>query len=136
MFNLFAKIQVTPKSTMMQNPGCHLFNQSVISSRQHYVKKNNKRKYKGTLQGVIITEFEGVTSGVSKWGLFVELSISKSEGLIRIQNMKDDYYVFDEDNYRMLGRHTGMVYQLGDKVNVLVKKVDLGRRQLDFELAE
>jgi len=99
-------------------------------------RKNNKRKYKGTLQGVIITEFEGVISGVSKWGLFVELSISKSEGLIRIQNMKDDYYVFDEDNYRMLGRHTGMVYQLGDKVNVLVKKVDLGRRQLDFELAE
>ena len=80
--------------------------------------------------------FEGVISGVSKWGLFVELTISKSEGLVRIQNMKDDYYVFDEDNYRMYGRHTGMVYQLGDTVNVLVKKVDLLRRQLDFELVE
>jgi len=42
----------------------------------------------------------------------------------------------DEDNYRILGRNTGMVYQLGDKVNVLVKKVDMGRRQLDFELVE
>jgi len=80
--------------------------------------------------------FEGVISGVSKWGIFVELTISKSEGLVRMQNMKDDYYVFDEDNYRILGRHTGMVYQLGGTVNVLVKKVDLGRRQLDFELVE
>ena len=95
-------------------------------------------KYKQVefMQDKVGKVFEGVISGVSKWGLFVELSISKSEGLVRIQNMKDDYYVFDEDNYRMLGRHTGMVYQLGDKVNVLVKKVDLGRRQLDFELAE
>ncbi len=80
--------------------------------------------------------FEGVISGVSKWGLFVELSVSKSEGLIRMQNMKDDFYVLDEDNYRILGRNTGMVYRLGDKVNVLVKKVDLSRRQLDFELVD
>ena len=95
-------------------------------------------KYKQVefMQDKVGKVFEGVISGVSKWGLFVELSVSKSEGLVRIQNMKDDYYVFDEDNYRMLGRHTGMVYQLGSTVNVLVKKVDLGRRQMDFELVE
>jgi ribonuclease R len=95
-------------------------------------------KYKQVefMQDKVGKVFEGVISGVSKWGIFVELTISKSEGLVRMQNMKDDYYVFDEDNYRILGRHTGMVYQLGGTVNVLVKKVDLGRRQLDFELVE
>ncbi len=95
-------------------------------------------KYKQVefLQDKVGKVFEGVISGVSKWGLFVELTVSKSEGLIRMQQMKDDFYVLDEDNYRILGRNTGMVYRLGDKVNVLVKKVDLGRRQLDFELVE
>ena len=95
-------------------------------------------KYKQVefLQDKVGKVFKGVISGVSKWGLFVELTVSKSEGLIRMQHMKDDFYVLDEDNYRILGRNTGMVYRLGDKVNVLVKKVDLGRRQLDFELVE
>jgi len=95
-------------------------------------------KYKQVefLQDKVGKVFEGVISGVSKWGLFVELTVSKSEGLVRMQHMKDDFYVLDEDNYRILGRNTGMVYRLGDKVNVLVKKVDLGRRQLDFELVE
>ncbi len=95
-------------------------------------------KYKQVefLQDKVGKVFEGVISGVSKWGLFVELIVSKSEGLVRTQTLKDDYYVLDEDNYRLVGKHYGNVYQLGDKVNVLVKKVDLGRRQLDFELAE
>ena len=95
-------------------------------------------KYKQVefLQDKVGKVFEGVISGVSKWGLFVELVVSKSEGLIRTQALKDDYYVLDEDNYRMIGKHQGNVYQLGDKVNVLVKKVDLGRRKLDFELVD
>ncbi len=95
-------------------------------------------KYKQVefLQDKVGKVFEGIISGVSKWGLFVELVVSKSEGLVRIQTMKDDFYVLDEDNYRLIGKNSGVVYQLGDKVNVLVKKVDLERRQLDFELAE
>jgi len=95
-------------------------------------------KYKQVefLQDKVGKVFEGVISGVSKWGIFVQLLVSKSEGLIRMQNMQDDFYVLDEDNYHILGRNTGMVYRLGDKVNVLVKKVDLGRRQLDFELVD
>lgn len=95
-------------------------------------------KYKQVefLQDKVGKVFEGIISGVSKWGLFVELVVSKSEGLVRIQTLKDDFYVLDEDNYRIIGKHHGTVYQLGDKVNVLVKNVDLGRRQLDFELAD
>ena len=80
--------------------------------------------------------FDGQISGVSKWGIFVEIVESKSEGLIRFSNLKDDYYYFDEDNYRIIGRQNGYVYRLGDKVNVLVKNVDLENRQLDFELVD
>ncbi len=80
--------------------------------------------------------FDGQISGVSKWGIFVEITESKSEGLIRFNDLQDDYYYFDEDNYRIIGRQHGYIYRLGDKVKVLVKKVDLDRRQLDLELVD
>jgi len=80
--------------------------------------------------------FDGLISGVSKWGLFVELTESKAEGLVRFNELKDDYYFFDEDNYRIIGREYGNIYRLGDKVNVLVKEVNLEQKQLDFQLVE
>ncbi len=80
--------------------------------------------------------FDGVISGVSKWGLFIELIESKAEGLVRFSELKDDFYFFDEDNYRIIGRQYGNIYRLGDKVKVLVKDVNLEQRQLDFLLVE
>ncbi len=80
--------------------------------------------------------FDGLISGVSKWGIFVELIESKSEGLIRFNDMKDDYYYLDEDNYQIIGKRYGQKLRLGDKVRVLVKNVNLERRQLDFVLVE
>jgi ribonuclease R len=80
--------------------------------------------------------FDALISGVSKWGIFVEITESKSEGLIRFNDLKDDYYFFDEDNYRIIGRQHGYIYRLGDKVKVLVKNVDMERKQLDLELVD
>lgn len=80
--------------------------------------------------------FDGVISGVSKWGLFIELVDSKAEGLVKFNELKDDYYFFDEDNYRIIGRQHGNIYRLGDKVKVLVKAVNLEQKQLDFQLVE
>ena len=80
--------------------------------------------------------FDGVISGVSKWGIFVQLNVSKSEGLIRFNELTDDYYYLDEDNYRIIGRQSGNIYRLGDKVNVLVKDVDMEKRQLDFVIVD
>ncbi len=80
--------------------------------------------------------FDGVISGVSKWGIFVQLDISKSEGLIRFNELKDDYYYLDEDNYRIIGRQSGNMYRLGDKVHVLVKDVDMEKRQLNFVIVD
>lgn len=76
--------------------------------------------------------FKGVISGVTEWGIFVEIVDNKCEGLVRAREMNDDAYIFDEDNYRYVGRHKGKVYALGDSVFIMVKKADLLKKQLDF----
>lgn len=80
--------------------------------------------------------FEGLISGVSKWGIFVELKQSKCEGMVRYNEMPGDYYYLDEDNYRVIGQSHGKIYRLGDPVTVQVKKVDLTRKKLDFVIVE
>ncbi|MCD6066879.1 MAG: rnr [Bacteroidetes bacterium] len=76
--------------------------------------------------------FKGVISGVTEWGVYVEIIENKCEGMIRMRDMKDDSYYFDEDNYRYIGRNKNTVYALGDVVWVEVKKADLQRKQLDY----
>ncbi|MDR2085472.1 MAG: ribonuclease R [Bacteroidales bacterium] len=80
--------------------------------------------------------FHGLISGVSKWGLFVELDISKAEGLVRIEDMKDDFYYLDEENYQVVGHHHGKVYKLSDPIDVVVKSIDLQKKQMDLAIAE
>lgn len=79
--------------------------------------------------------FHGVVSGVTDYGLFVELVESRCEGLVRIASINDDYYAFDEKNYALVGELSGNRYQLGDALTVRVVNADLVRKQLDFELA-
>ena len=75
----------------------------------------------------------GVISGVTSFGLFVELE-NTCEGLVRIADMRDDYYVFEEKNYRFIGRHRHAIYRLGDIVEVMIASVDVPGRRVDFEL--
>ncbi len=77
--------------------------------------------------------FTGVISGVTNWGVYVELIDNHCEGMIKIKDFKDDYYVFDEKNYCIFGEETGKIYQLGDSLRIRVKSADLDRKQLDFE---
>ncbi len=79
-------------------------------------------------------DFAGVITGVTEWGLYVELTENLCEGLISVRDLGDDYYELDERNYRLVGRRTGASYQLGDEVVVRVARTDLQRRQLDFVL--
>ena len=81
-------------------------------------------------------EFEGVISGVTEWGIYVEIKSNKCEGMVRIRDIKDDYYIFDEKQYAVVGQSTKNVIQLGDEVVVKVKHTDLERKHLDFELIE
>ncbi len=78
--------------------------------------------------------FEGVITGVTEWGIYVELVENKVEGLVRRTEMRDDYYYFDEDEYALIGEITGKKYVLGDLVKVKVKKTNPIKKQIDFEL--
>ena len=78
--------------------------------------------------------FEGVITGVTEWGIYVELVANKVEGLVRRTEMRDDYYYFDEDEYALVGEITGKKYVLGDLVKVKVKKTNPIKKQIDFEL--
>jgi len=85
------------------------------------------------LMDKIGNEFDGVISGVSKWGLYVELDETKCEGLVSIRYFDDDYYYLDDENYCITGQRYGKEYRLGDRLRIRVKGVDLSRKQLDFE---
>ena len=79
-------------------------------------------------------DFEAIISGVTEWGIFVEVKSSKCEGMIRLKDLENDYFVYDEKRYCIRGTGTGKVYQLGDDVTVTLKAADLMRKQLDFKL--
>lgn len=78
-------------------------------------------------------EFLGVISGVTEWGIYVEIISNKCEGMIRVRDIKEDYYTFDEKQYAMVGEITKNTLQLGDELWVKVKNADLVRKQLDFD---
>lgn len=80
--------------------------------------------------------FAGIISGVTEWGMYVELTANKCEGMIRLRDITDDFYVLDEKNYCIVGQRKHKKYQLGDEVMVKVKKVDLSKRQIDFSLIQ
>ena len=80
--------------------------------------------------------YDGVISGVTEWGLYVELNENKCEGMIPIRALDDDYYEFDEKNYCLRGRRKNRIYSLGDAITVKVARANLEKKQLDFALVE
>ena len=97
-------------------------------------RQSIKYKQAEYLQDKIGQVFEGLVSGVSKWGLFVELKGNKCEGMVRYEDLPGDYYFLDDDNFRVVGQETGRVIQLGDEVRIRVKAVDLFKHRMDFEM--
>jgi len=95
-------------------------------------------KYKQVefMQSVEDKVFEGIISGVTEWGIFVEIIETKCEGMVRLVDMQDDYYEFDEKNYRVIGRKNKRMFTLGDKVKVTVKDTDIDRRTIDLEFVK
>ena len=81
-------------------------------------------------------QFEGIISGVTEWGIYVEITEYKCEGLVRLANLTDDFYDYDEFNQWIIGRRTRKIFQLGGEVKVIVKQADLQKRQIDLDVAE
>ena len=88
------------------------------------------------MQDKVGYEFEGHISGLTDWGMYVEIEPTKIEGMVALRDIKSDFYEFDEERYRIVGRSSKMVYNLGDPVKIRVKKANLEQKLLDYELVE
>ncbi len=88
------------------------------------------------MQDKVGYEFEGHISGLTEWGIYVEVEPTKIEGMVALRDIQSDYYEFDEEHYRIVGRSSRIVYTLGDSVKVRVKRANLDQKTLDYELVE
>ena len=95
-------------------------------------------KYKQAqyLEKQIGNVFDGLISGVTEWGIYVEIIENKCEGMIRLKDLDDDFYTYDEENYCVIGKRTKKKYQLGDKLAIKVRRVDLMKKQIDFQIVD
>ena len=129
----------------------HYLNGGQSVSAEHYEKlcqhssqmekkaadaERSSVKYKQAeyLKDQVGSVYSGVISGVTEWGMYVEIIENKCEGMIRLRDITDDFYTLDEKNYAIIGQRKKKVYQLGDEVKIKVKNVDLTKKQIDFSL--
>ena len=80
--------------------------------------------------------FDGIISGVSEYGIYIEISENLIEGMVRLKDLNDDYYILDEKNFRLIGRHRKKVYRIGDRIKVKVLKTDLDKKWIDFVIVK
>jgi ribonuclease R len=81
-------------------------------------------------------DFDGVISGVSQWGIYVEEKKSKCEGMVRLRDIGDDFYIYDEKKLRIFGENSGDEYRIGDRIRIKVKSADLELKQIDYQLVK
>ena len=112
----------------------HSSNMEQLASKAE--RASVKYKQVEFMQDKIGQIFDGVISGVADWGIYVEIIENKCEGLVPLRQMLDDFYIFDEKNYRIVGRKYKKQYQLGDKVKVEILKTNIEKKQIDFRLIE
>ncbi|MFD2517354.1 ribonuclease R [Salinimicrobium flavum] len=109
-------------SSQMESLATSAERDSIKYMQVKYMQEHNDR------------EFLGVISGVTEWGIYVEIISNKCEGMVRLRDIREDHFDFDEEQFAIVGRKTKKVYQLGDEVYITVKNADLVKRHLDFNL--
>ena len=105
--------------------------EQIASSAERASIKYKQIEYMQERLGMV---FDGIISGVTEWGIYVELNENKCEGMVPMRDLNDDYYEFDEKNYRLVGRRTKKQFRLGDPITIQVASASLERKQLDFRL--
>ena len=124
----------TPKSDKFEEKCKHSSNREELASKAErssikYMQVKYMQDHKNEV-------FDGVITGTTEWGIYVEISSNKCEGMVRIRDIKSDFYVFDDKQHAIIGQSSKKMYQLGDEVKIQVKKADLERKHLDFNLVE
>lgn len=122
-----------PDKTALEAACEHSTEREVIAAEAE--RASIKYKMVEFMQGQGDKEFEGHISGLTEWGIFVELEDSIIEGVVHLRDIEGDFYRFDEERFEVYGTSTGHIFTLGDRVRVRVKATDLRRRTLDFEFA-
>ena len=115
--------------------------QCQYASAREVIAANAERdsiKYKLVefMEDKVGQEFDGHISGLTEWGMFVEIEPTKIEGAISLRDVRSDFFEFEEEHYRLVGKRSGKVYRLGDPVRIKVKNTNLEQRLLDFELLD
>jgi len=122
----------SPKAALYEEKCQHSTEREILASKAERDSiKYMQVKY---MQDHQDQEFKGVISGVTEWGIYVEIIENKCEGMVRIRDIKDDYYIYDEKQYALVGQANNHLLQLGGEVTVRVKNTDLERKHLDFDL--
>jgi ribonuclease R len=100
--------------------------------------ERNSKKYKQVeyMQERIGQEFDGIVTGVTEWGMYVEEANTRCEGMIKLRDLGDDYYILDEKNYALVGEKTKRRFSIGDKIRIKVASADIERKALDYVLAQ
>ncbi|MFC1802152.1 ribonuclease R [Patescibacteria group bacterium] len=112
---------------------------AIHSSQQEIVAVDAERasikyKYVEFMSNKIGEEFDGIITGITNWGIYVEDTKTKAEGLVSLRTLKDDFYTLDTKNYRIVGERTKKKYSLGDKLKIRLTKTDLENKTMDFEV--
>jgi ribonuclease R len=101
---------------------------------QEAERESIKYKQAEFMSGKIGTTYKGIVSGVSKFGLFIEEETTRAEGFIGMRDLPEDFYMYDEKKFALIGRRTRKTYQLGDPIKIMVKAVDLKRKEITYRL--
>ena len=108
------------------------------SMREHLAteaeRSSIKYKLAEFMQGKVGQEFEGSVSGITEWGMYVEIEPSKVEGMVMLREIKEDFFIYDEKNYCLIGKATRKRFTLGDKVRIKVDKTNLEQKLIDYTL--
>lgn len=123
---------VTQKKYEAMCDHCSSMEQVAANAERSSIKYKQVEFMKDKLGQV----FDGVISGVTEWGLYVEINENKCEGLVPIRDLDDDFYEFDEKNYCLIGQRKKRQYRLGDPITIKVAQANLDRKQLDYQLVE
>ena len=109
---------------------------AVPNTAQYRKRDSIKYKLIEYMVDKVGQEYDGAISGLTEWGMYVEIKPEMIEGMVALRDIHSDFFDFDEDNYQIVGKHTKKVFRLGDPVRIRVKSANLEQRLLDYELIE
>lgn len=125
---------VSAKQELFEKLCKHSSEREIVAAEAE--RSSIKYKLVEFMQDKVGYEFEGHVSGLTEWGMYVEVEPTKIEGMVALRDIRSDFFEFDAEHYRLVGRRTHVVYNLGDPVRIRVKNTNLEQKLLDYELVE